>query len=60
MENRLSVFKGADISENFLEDGHGTVSILADTDGVVRIRSHGHNLAAQLLETAQIVLGGQK
>ena len=55
MENRLAVFEGADVTEDFLQHLAGFSGVLADAVAGVGVRADGDNLPSQLPETPEIV-----
>ena len=60
MENGFSFLKGAHIAENALQKFAGFLGILSHPAGGVGIGAYGDDLAAQLLDPAEVVLGVQK
>ena len=60
MENRLPVFKGADISEDVSEDLADLKRILSDPVSGVGIGAHGDDFTAQFLEPVEVVCGRQE
>ena len=60
VKNRLSSFKGADVSENLLQYLAGIFAVLSHPVTAVGIRTDGNNLASQLLEPPEIIRGGKE
>ena len=60
MENWLSVFKGADISKNVLQNVQRLAAVLPNPACGVGIGADGDDFTAQLPEAAEEVCGGQK
>ena len=54
MKLGLSIYKGADITENILHDPGRFPAVLTDTAAMMGIGAHSDNLSAQFFETAQI------
>ena len=58
MEHGLSVFKGANVSEDILKQSYNVTAILSNSYVVMGVRADGDYLSAQLLKAANEVNGG--
>ena len=54
MKLGLSIYKGADITEDILHDSGRFPAVLTDTVTMMGIGAHSNNLSAQFFEAAQV------